>query len=88
MNPLTPTLQPFNAVDPRTAAAEPLLALRGLAVEFTTNAGRFRAVDGVTLDVPRGRTVALVGESGLGQVGDHSDHHATAAPTACADRCR
>jgi oligopeptide/dipeptide ABC transporter ATP-binding protein len=52
---------------PPNAAAEPLLALRGLAVEFTTNAGRFRAVDGVTLDVPRGRTVALVGESGSGK---------------------
>jgi peptide/nickel transport system ATP-binding protein/oligopeptide transport system ATP-binding protein len=43
------------------------LSLRGLAVEFATKDGSFRAVDGVTLDVFRGRTVALVGESGSGK---------------------
>ena len=49
------------------SAAEPVLSLRGLAVEFPTKDGSFRAVDGVTLDVFRGRTVALVGESGSGK---------------------
>jgi oligopeptide/dipeptide ABC transporter ATP-binding protein len=49
------------------SAAEPVLSLRGLAVEFATKDGSFRAVDGVTLDVFRGRTVALVGESGSGK---------------------
>jgi peptide/nickel transport system ATP-binding protein len=48
-------------------AADPVLQLRGLAVEFTTRSGSFRAVDGVTLTVHRGRTVALVGESGSGK---------------------
>jgi peptide/nickel transport system ATP-binding protein len=48
-------------------SAESVLALRGLAVEFTSRSGSFRAVDGVTLDVRRGRTVALVGESGSGK---------------------
>jgi oligopeptide/dipeptide ABC transporter ATP-binding protein len=46
---------------------EPVLSLRKLAVEFATQGRSFRAVDGVTLDVFRGRTVALVGESGSGK---------------------
>jgi oligopeptide/dipeptide ABC transporter ATP-binding protein len=48
-------------------ASEPVLSLRGLAVEFAVQGRSFRAVDGVTLDVFRGRTVALVGESGSGK---------------------
>jgi oligopeptide/dipeptide ABC transporter ATP-binding protein len=50
-----------------SSTTESVLALRGLAVEFATHSGTFRAVDGVTLDVQRGRTVALVGESGSGK---------------------
>jgi peptide/nickel transport system ATP-binding protein/oligopeptide transport system ATP-binding protein len=46
---------------------DPVLILRRLAVEFTVKSGRFRAVDGVTLTVERGQTVALVGESGSGK---------------------
>jgi peptide/nickel transport system ATP-binding protein len=49
------------------AAPEAVLSLRGLAVEFAGKGESFRAVDGVTLDVFRGRTVALVGESGSGK---------------------
>jgi len=49
------------------AAAEAVLSLRGLVVEFATRDKPFRAVDGVTLDVLRGRTIALVGESGSGK---------------------
>jgi peptide/nickel transport system ATP-binding protein len=48
-------------------ASLPALQLRRLAVEFNTEAGRFRAVDGVTLSIDRGQTVALVGESGSGK---------------------
>jgi peptide/nickel transport system ATP-binding protein len=44
-----------------------LLAIRDLAVDFRTDQGAFRAVDGLSLDIPRGKTVALVGESGSGK---------------------
>jgi oligopeptide/dipeptide ABC transporter ATP-binding protein len=48
-------------------SAAPLLSLRDLTVSFATDGGSLRAVDHVSLDVPRGRTVALVGESGCGK---------------------
>ena len=44
-----------------------LLEVRDLVTAFDTDAGRVVAVDGVSFDVPRGRTVGLVGESGCGK---------------------
>jgi peptide/nickel transport system ATP-binding protein/oligopeptide transport system ATP-binding protein len=44
-----------------------LLEVRGLKTHFATDRGLFRAVDGVSFAVPRGRTVGLVGESGCGK---------------------
>ncbi|MEX2024394.1 MAG: ATP-binding cassette domain-containing protein, partial [Thermoleophilaceae bacterium] len=59
----------------RVAPDEPVLALDRLEVHFPVRTGvlrtrevaRIRAVDGVTLTVARGETVALVGESGSGK---------------------
>ena len=49
------------------AASEPLLSVRGLRVGFATEAGLLTAVDGIDFDIPRGRTVGIVGESGCGK---------------------
>src|SRR5262249_30710889 len=47
--------------------AEALLSVRDLAVSFATAGGILQALDGISFDVLRGRTVALVGESGCGK---------------------
>jgi oligopeptide/dipeptide ABC transporter ATP-binding protein len=49
------------------AAAEPLLRVEGLRVEFATDGGAAVAVDGVDFTVARGETLGLVGESGCGK---------------------
>ena len=46
---------------------EALLDVRSLRTHFHTSAGVIRAVDGVSWDVRKGETVALVGESGCGK---------------------
>jgi oligopeptide/dipeptide ABC transporter ATP-binding protein len=47
--------------------APPLLEIRGLRTVFRTAQGVVPAVDGVSLQLERGRTLALVGESGSGK---------------------
>ena len=44
-----------------------LLEVRDLRTHFATDRGLFRAVDGISFSVPRGRTIGLVGESGCGK---------------------
>jgi peptide/nickel transport system ATP-binding protein len=47
--------------------AAPLLEVRELRTHFHTEAGLFKAVDGVSFTIGRGKTVGLVGESGCGK---------------------
>ena len=47
----------------------PLLDIQNLTVEFATRTGPFRAVDGISLSVEAGEVLAIVGESGFGQIG-------------------
>jgi peptide/nickel transport system ATP-binding protein len=49
------------------SAAEPLLRVEDLRVEFPTEDGIVHAVDGITYEVYRGRTLGIVGESGSGK---------------------
>lgn len=49
------------------AADAPLLEIVDLRTYFRTERGLARAVDGVSLSVPRGGTLAIVGESGCGK---------------------
>ncbi|MBN1124393.1 MAG: ABC transporter ATP-binding protein [Sedimentisphaerales bacterium] len=44
-----------------------LLSIRNLSVEFETDEGLIRAVNDVSYDVPKGNTLAVVGESGCGK---------------------
>ena len=46
---------------------ESLLAIRDLVTEFRTERGVVRAVDGVSFEIPRQRTLGVVGESGCGK---------------------
>src|SRR4030043_1277118 len=46
---------------------KPLLEVRNLSTHFFTQDGIVKAVDGVSYDVNRGETIALVGESGCGK---------------------
>ena len=47
--------------------SEPLLQIENLVTAFQTDAGLLTAVDGVSLSVPRGKTLGIVGESGCGK---------------------
>ena len=48
-------------------ADQPLLQIRGLSTHFPTRTNIIKAVDGVSFDVDRGRTLCVVGESGSGK---------------------
>ena len=54
-----------NASSP--VAGDNVLEIEDLEVRFKTEEGEITAVDGITLDIPRGSTMGLVGESGCGK---------------------
>jgi peptide/nickel transport system ATP-binding protein len=67
-----PAPQPVDVSTPATSGA--LLTVRDLQVHFPIQKGLFKrtvghvyAVDGVSIDIPAGTTLALVGESGCGK---------------------
>jgi peptide/nickel transport system ATP-binding protein len=46
---------------------EPILSVRDLVVEFEVQEGNLRSVDRISLDVPKGGFMGLIGESGCGK---------------------
>jgi peptide/nickel transport system ATP-binding protein len=48
-------------------AVDPLVSISGLSASFQDDDGRLQALKDVGFDIPRGKTVCLVGESGCGK---------------------
>ncbi|MDW7738639.1 MAG: ABC transporter ATP-binding protein [Bacillota bacterium] len=46
---------------------EPILKINNLCTSFFTDEGEIKAIDGVSLDIPKGETLGVVGESGCGK---------------------
>jgi ABC-type glutathione transport system ATPase component len=57
----------FPLSTPAAAGTDLVLSVENLTVDYAVHRTSFRAVDDVSFDVPRGSTVAIVGESGCGK---------------------
>ncbi len=53
--------------DPAHPAQDPLLRVEDLRVSYATEDGTVQAVDGISYELGRGRTLGIVGESGSGK---------------------
>jgi len=64
---MPPTLTGADMSTDATTTHGPVLRIEDLEIEFRLREGNVHAVNGINLAVPRGKVVALVGESGCGK---------------------